>query len=243
VFGLLAFDRDGAAAEHAIAEDEELALKPRKLRHHEAAAIPLSALTAYQALFEQAHLKSDGTRLLVTAAAGGVGVMGVQLGKSAGAFVLGTCSKKNADFVRKLGANETINYEDGGFADWVKTVLEKPEERMVDVVLDCIGGDTLKKCFSIVRKGGTVISIAEPIKDDWPAVKARENDDVKTTFFVVEPNGDMLEKIVGLVDSEKLEPVIDKVLGLREGPEAFAELESGQFRGKTVLNCVGPGKD
>lgn len=238
VFALLAFRRDGAAADYVVAEEHELALKPRRLRHHDAAAIPLSALTAYQALFEHAHLKSGGARLLVTAASGGVGVMAVQLGKSAGAYVLGTCSRKNSDFVRELGVNEAINYEDGGFANWVNTVLEKPEEKMVDVVLDCIGGDTLKKCLAIVRRGGTVISIAEPIKDDWPAVKARQDDNIKSAFFVVEPNGDMLEKIVALVDNEKLEPVIDKILDLEQGPEAFAELESGHVRGKIVLNCA-----
>ena len=121
VFGLLAFNCNGAAAEYAIALEEELCLKPRSLSHEQAAAVPLSALTAWQALFEHGALKA-GTRLLVTAAAGGVGSIAVQLAKSKGAYVIGTCSAKNADSMRQLGVDMVLDYADGVFEEWFQEV-------------------------------------------------------------------------------------------------------------------------
>ena len=103
------------------------------------------------------------------------------------------------------------------------------------MVLDCIGGKALRKCLGVVRRGGAVISIAEPIDDDWAEVKARLNDHVKTKFFVVRPDGSMLEKIQELVKEGALKGVVDRVWELSQGNKAFEVLEKGHVRGKLVL--------
>lgn len=234
VFGLLAFNRDGAAAEYTLALEEELCLKPKNLSHEQAAAIPLSALTAWQALFEHGSLKA-GTRLLVTAAGGGVGSAAVQIAKSKGAYVIGTCSAKNMDSMRQLGVDLVVNYGDSHFEIWAKELKEDLPARGVDMILDCIGGVTLRKCFSLVRRGGTVISIAEPIKDEWAELRSRLNDIVKTAFFVVRPDGSMLKNIQELVEEGLLKGVVERIWELPQGTEAFEVLEKGHVRGKLVL--------
>ncbi len=234
VFGLLAFNRDGAAAEYALAVEEELCLKPRNLGHEQAAAIPLSALTAWQAFFEHGGLKA-GMRLLVTAAAGGVGSIAVQIAKSKGAYVIGTCSARNIDLMRKFGVDSVLNYADGTFEKWVQEVEEDPNEKGVDMMLDCIGGKTLRRCLCVVRRNGIAISIAQPIKDDWPEVEMRLDDRVKTKFFVVRPDGSMLEKVQALVENGIVKEVGDTVWKLSQGREAFEVLEMGHVRGKLVL--------
>lgn len=153
VFGLLAFNRDGASAEYALVVEEELCLKPKNLSHEQAAAIPLSALTAWQVLFEHSSLK-PGMRLLITATAGGVGSIAVQIAKSKGAYVIGTCSSKNTHSMRQLGVDLVLDYGDSSFETWVQEVEGNLPERGVDMILDCIGGITLRKCFSLVRRGG-----------------------------------------------------------------------------------------
>jgi len=234
VFGLLAFNRNGAAAEYTIALEEELCLKPRNLNHEQAAAIPLSALTAWQALFELGSLKA-GTRILVTAAAGGVGSIAVQIAKSKGTYVIGSCSAKNIDSMKQLGVDLALDYVDGSFEAWIQEIREDLNERGVDLVLDCIGGETLRKCLGVVRTGGAVISVAEPVRDDWAEVKARLNDRVKTEFFVVRPDRSMLGKIKELVEEGALKDVVDRVWDLSQGNKAFEVLEKGHVRGKFVL--------
>jgi NADPH:quinone reductase-like Zn-dependent oxidoreductase len=235
VFGLLAFNRNGAAAEYALASEEELCLKPKNLSHEQAAAIPLSALTAWQALFEHGSLKA-GMRLLVTAAAGGVGSVAVQIAKSEGAYVIGTCSAKNIDSMRQLGVDLVLDYnKDDSFKTWVQEAEEDLNQRGVDMVLDCIGGETLRKCLGVVRRDGAVISVAEPIKDDWAEVKARLNDHVGTKFFVVRPNGPTLGRIRELVEEGALKDVVDRIWELSQGKKAFEVLEEGHARGKFIL--------
>lgn len=237
IFALLAFNRDGAAAEYAITLEEELCLKPKNLSHEQAAAIPLSALTAWQALFEHGRLR-EGMRLLITAASGGVGSLAVQIAKWAGAYVIGTSSLKNVNSIKQFGVDLALDYGDGGFERWIQEVKEKPDESGVDLVLDCIGGDALRKCLGLVRRGGAVISVAEPIKVDWPEVKARLNDNVKTIFFIVSPDGAMLGKIQELVEKGLVNEVVDKVWPLSQGKEAFEDLEKGHVRGKLVLKTL-----
>lgn len=234
VFGSLAFNRNGAAAEYTLALEEELCLKPKSLSHEQAAAIPLSALTAWQALFELGSLKSE-TRLLVTAAAGGVGSIAVQIAKSKGAYVIGTCSAKNTDSLRQLGVDLVLDYGENSFATWLQNVEGDLPGRGVDMVLDCIGGKSLRHCLSVVKRGGTIISVAEPIKNNWAEVRARLKDDVKTKFFVVRPDGWMLEKIRELVEQGTVKEVVDRVWELSQGKEAFEVLEKGHVRGKFVL--------
>lgn len=133
VYALTAFDRDGAEAEYTIALPSELAPRPHTLDHVQAAAVPLTALTAWQALFDHANLAA-GQIVLIHGAAGGVGVFAVQLARWAGAHVIATASARNRDFLRELGANEIIDYSTTRFEEVV---------RDVDLVFDTVGGDTL----------------------------------------------------------------------------------------------------
>ncbi len=221
VFALTSFSRDGSAAEYVIALPSELALKPETLTHEQAAAVPLSALTAWQALFMHADLKA-GQRVLITGAAGGVGVMALQLAKWVDAYVIGTCSGRNSGFVKGLGADEVIDYTAATFERAVDAV---------DVLLDCVGSSTLHRSWSLMKEGGVLVSVAEPPRDGESVKHA----DVKATFFVVEPNGEQLSQIAALIEEGKIKPIVDSVLALSEGVKAFEQLAMGHSRGKVVL--------
>ena len=144
VYGYVSLQRNGGYAEYTIAKSDEIAPKPESLDFDNAAAVPVGALTSWQAIFDTANLQA-GQRILITGASGGVGSMAVQLAKAKGAFVVGTASGKNEEFVRNLGADEFVDY-----------TREKFEERVrdVDAVFDTIGGDTLERCFATLRHGG-----------------------------------------------------------------------------------------
>jgi NADPH:quinone reductase-like Zn-dependent oxidoreductase len=144
--------RDGAYAEHIVVRETEVALKPEPIDHIHAAAIPLAALTAWQSLFDAAGL-SAGQKVLIHAGAGGVGSFAVQLARWKGAHVIGTASKRNHELVRNLGAAETIDYETTRFENVVHEV---------DVVFDTIGGDTQKRSWQVLKKGGVLVSIVGP---------------------------------------------------------------------------------
>src|SRR5437867_6594878 len=141
--------RDGAYAEYIVVREPEIARKPRSVDHIHAAAIPLAGLTAWQSLVDAAEI-SSGQKVLIHAAAGGVGTLAVQLAKWKGAYVIGTASARNATFLAELGVDE--------FVDYKQTPIEKAV-RAVDVVIDTIGGESLQKSFQVVKKGGTVISM------------------------------------------------------------------------------------
>ena len=219
VVALISFSRDGAAAEYVVAEVDELARKPQRLTDVEAAAVPLSFLTAWQALFLHAIVE-PGFPILILGAAGGVGVMAVQLARWLGmSRIVGTCSAKNAGFVRGLGASEVVDYS-----------CEKVEGNF-DVVLDCVGGKARDEYWQNVKMGGAFVSVAAPIQEDM----RMRYPTVRSIFFVVEPNGLQLEKAVQLIDKDELRPVVDRVFALGDGPEAFALLGKRHTRGKIVL--------
>ena len=219
VFALTSFSRDGAAAEYVVADPHELARKPRILNHDEAAAVPLSALTAWQALFVHAALEA-GQSILVLGAAGGVGTMAVQVANWKGARVVGTCSDAKAEFVKSLGAHEIIDY------------TKQKVEGEFDVVLDCVGGETQEEGWACVKDGGTLVSIAEPLKD----ASKTQYPSARSLFFVVEPNGVQLGKISELVEEKKVKPVVEQIFPLEDGEAAFELLAKGRTRGKIVLH-------
>ena len=144
--------RDGAYAEYIVMREALVARKPRTMDHVHAAAIPLAAMTAWQALFDAAGL-SPGQRVLIHAAAGGVGTFAVQLAKWKGAHVIGTASTKNQDLLRQLGADGAIDYRSVAF----ETVVQD-----MDVVLDTIGGETQARSWTVLRKGGVLVSTVSP---------------------------------------------------------------------------------
>jgi NADPH:quinone reductase-like Zn-dependent oxidoreductase len=226
VYALTEFWRDGAAAEFTIARATDLAPKPRSLDHVQAGGLPLVGLTAWQALFDHARL-SAGQTVLIHAAAGGVGSMAVQLAHWAGAHVIGTASARNRDFLYELGANEVVDYTSTRFED----VLHD-----VDIVLDTIGGDTMERSWSVLKKGGLLVSVFSP-----PAQEQAEAHGVRAVFFIVQPNRAELIQIGNLIDAGQLRPVIEAVYPLSEARQAFERALSGHTRGKIILGVTDEG--
>ena len=223
VFALTSFSRDGAAAEYVVAEADELALKRKALSRREAAAAPLSVLTAWQALFVHGGLadsKGSEVSVLVLGAAGGVGVMAVQLARWQGVKrLVGTCSGRNADFVKALGANEVVDYS------------KEEVEGLFDVVLDCVGGQAQDGCWKNVKDEGILVSVASPL----PEEKKRGFPKIRSTFFIVEPNGGQLGMLWDLFEKGELKAFVDAEFMLEEGAQAFDMLAKGHTRGKIVL--------
>jgi NADPH:quinone reductase-like Zn-dependent oxidoreductase len=220
VYAKLADGRDGAEAGYAIALPSELAPKPRTLNDMQAAAIPLSALTAWQALFIRAKL-SKGQRVLIHGASGGVGTYAVQFAHWAGAQVMATASERNIDFVHDLGADQVIDYATTRFED----VLHD-----LDVVFDLVGGDTLKRSWQVVRAGGVLVSVVTP-PPSYPAPRP----EVRFVYFIVEPSGEQLRQIGGLLDAGQVRPIVDQVFPLAEARRAYEAGLHGHPRGKIVL--------
>ena len=222
VIALTSFSRDGAAAEYVVADADELARKPHNLTEVEAAAVPLSFLTAWQALFTHARVHASQS-VLILGAAGGVGTVAVQLARwySDTGTVAGTCSAKNAEFVRSLGAHVVVDYE------------SEKVEGTFDVVLDCVGGKAREECWRNVKMGGTVVSVAAPFSSSEE--KTRSDGVVKCIFFIVKPSGAELAKAADLIEKGVLRPVIDRVFPLDEGADAFDVLGKRHARGKIIL--------
>ncbi len=220
VYALTAFDRDGAEAEYAIALPGELAPKPQTLDMVQAAAVPLAALTAWQALFIHANL-SKGQTALIHGGAGGVGSFAVQLAHWAGARVITTASARHHDFLRGLGADQVIDYTTTPFESVVHDV---------DVVFDTVGGETLARSWQAVKDGGVVVSVVSPRPADDPTqTRAR------FVWFIVEPSGEQLREIGALIDAGQIQPIISQVFPLAEARNAWETAASGHARGKIVL--------
>jgi NADPH:quinone reductase-like Zn-dependent oxidoreductase len=223
VYRLADFPRDGAAAEFAAVRAINLALKPRSIPHLEAAALPLSALTAWQAFFEHAQLAA-GQSVLIHGGAGGVGSLAVQLARWRGARVAATASARKAAFVHSLGAEVVIEYHATPFEDSL---------REIDVVLDTIGGETRSRSWRVLRKGGVLVTLVSPI----PAGEAEQNG-VRGVFFIISGNRGQLDQISALVDDGTLKPVIAEVLPLARAREAFEHGAANYAPGKIVLQIA-----
>jgi NADPH:quinone reductase-like Zn-dependent oxidoreductase len=215
--------RNGTYAEYVAVRESEVALKPKSIDHIHAAAIPLAALTAWQALFDVGGL-SAGQTVLIHAAAGGVGTFAVQFAKWKGAHVIGTASGRNQSFLRELGADDTIDYEKTHFEDVV---------RNADLVLDAIGEDTQKRSWQILKKGGILISIV-----NVPSAEEAAAHGVRAVRVGVQPNPQQLSEIAQLVDSGKLRSIVETVAPLAEARRAHELSQTGHVRGKIVLRVV-----
>src|SRR4051812_40174673 len=220
VYGLVAFPRDGSAAEYVTVRAADLAPKPRTLDHVHAAAVPLSALTAWQALFVHAGL-AHGQRVLIHGAAGGVGAFAAQLARWRGAHVSATASARHHDFLRALGVETAIDYRTTRFEE----VL-----RDVDVVLDTVGGGTTERSWRVLRRGGGAGSPAAP-----PPPPPAQEAGARGVFFIVEPSRAQLVEIARLIDAGEIRPVLEAVLPLARAREAFERGLTGHVRGKIVL--------
>jgi NADPH:quinone reductase-like Zn-dependent oxidoreductase len=216
--------RNGAYAEYVVVKEAETALKPRSVDHVHSAAIPIVASTAWQALFDHAALGNE-QRILIHGASGGVGSFAVQLAKWKGAYVIGTASTENQAFLRELGVDEAIDYEQTRFED----VLHD-----VDVVFDTIGGDTRTRSWKVLKKGGILVSIIGPP----PSADEAAKHGVRSAFFSAQTNASQLAEIAKLVDSGKIYPIVETVLPLAEARRAHELSEKGHARGKIVLKVA-----
>ncbi|TDD36400.1 NADP-dependent oxidoreductase [Actinomadura sp. KC06] len=216
VFGLTDWHRDGAAAEYVAVEARNLAPMPSSLSFTDAAALPLSGLTAWQGLFVHGGLEA-GQTVVVHGAGGGTGVLAVQLARQAGAHVIATGRGRAADLATKMGAHGFVDLEKQSFAEAVGPV---------DLVFDTIGGDLLVESAGKVKAGGALVSITAP-----PPVRPEGG---RAAFFIVEPNRDQLAELAGRAESGELRPHVGAVYPLAEAREAFRAKSEG-VPGKVVL--------
>ncbi|WP_030206717.1 NADP-dependent oxidoreductase [Streptomyces sp. NRRL S-87] len=223
VFGMPRFPlAAGGYAEYVAAPARHFARKPAALSHEEAAAVPLAALTAWQALTDTADLK-PGQRVLVHAAAGGVGHFAVQIAKALGAHVIGTASAAKHDFVRSLGADEVVDYRTTAFEDVVADV---------DVAIDTVGNGYGARSLKVLKPGGTLITLNGP--DEIPAGA----DGFRTGWTLVEPDFNGMKALAALAAEGRLKPALDTVLPLEEAAKAHEIVEQGRTTGKVVLSVV-----
>jgi len=215
--------RDGTYAEYVAVRESEVALKPKSIDHVHAAAIPLAALTAWQALFDAAQLTA-GQTVLIHGAAGGVGTFAVQFAKLKGARVIGTASARNHEFLRSLGADQTIDYNTTKFEDVAHNV---------DAVLDTITGETADRSYQVIKKGGVYVSVLMP-----PSAEKAAAHGVRAVHTFVQPSVEQLNEIAKLVDSGKVRPIIEKVFPLAEARAAWESNSTGHTRGKIVLRVI-----
>lgn len=230
----------GTYAEYAVLPENTLALKPGALTHRQAAAVPLAATTAWQALVSQGKIK-PGSKVVVHAAAGGVGVFAVQIAKSFGAFVAATAGPNNLEFLRQLGADKVIDY-----------TRERMEDHLsgFDVVLDGVGEAVWASSLRVLRTGGRLITLAIPtphgptsrlrflstaIASLLPATTRALLRRKAFLMTQVKPRGGDLEKISALIEAGKLKPVVERTYSFDQISEAHRESENGHVRGKLVL--------
>lgn len=218
VYGLNDWFSNGAQAEYCVVAASALARKPTSLDDAHAAVVPISALTAWQGLFEKTKLER-GERVLIHGAAGGVGTFAVQLAHSRRAHVIATASTANLDFVRSLGADEVIDYRASRFEDIV---------RNVDVVFDGVGGETLERSWTVLKSGGRLVTI---VSQDEKISDQRTRD----AFMLVRADGSQLTEIARLIDAGELRVFLDQIFPLAQAREAYARASRGGMRGKIAL--------
>ena len=225
VYGMVNFPYEGGAyAEYVTAPEGHLARKPEKLDHVHAAALPLAALTAWQALFDAAGMLA-GDKVLIHAAAGGVGHLAVQLaGWKGAAHIIGTASIDDEEYLKEIGVDEVIDYRTQRFEEIV---------RDVDVVLDSVGGHTQERSFMVLKKGGFLVTIMEP-----PPEGRADEFGVRVERIFVKPDAGELDDIAKLSDQGLLMPNIYGVFPLEKAREAHELVEKGRTRGKVVLRVV-----
>ncbi|MGW0311508.1 NADP-dependent oxidoreductase [Streptomyces flavidovirens] len=230
VFGMPWFPRPaGAYAEYVTAPARQFARKPAHLSHDEAAAVPLAALTAWQTLVDAARLR-EGQRVLIHAAAGGVGHFAVQIAHHLGAHVIGTARAAKHDWLRELGADEVVDYTAVRFEDLVGDV---------DVVIDLVGDahdSTSTRSLDTLRPGGLLVAVPSGVSPEL--LEKAESRGRRATAYLVEPDGHALGEIARLIDSGVLLVEVEEVFPLEKAADAHRHVESGRTRGKLVLRVA-----
>ena len=218
----------GGWAEYVTVKQWEVAAKPKTLNFAEAAAVPMGALTAWQALVDTAQLH-PGQTILVHGGSGGVGSFAVQIAKARGARVIATASTANQDLLKQLGADVAIDYTKTRFEDVAKDV---------DAVLDPVGKETLARSYGVVKKGGIVMSLVAR-----PDPVELEKRGIRGAAISVHPDAEDLAEIARLIDAGKIKPVVTEVLPLSEAIAAQRQAETHHTRGKLVLRIADEPKD
>jgi len=217
----------GGWAEYVTVTEDEVAAKPRSLTFTEAAAVPMGALTAWQALVDTAQLR-PGQTILIHGGSGGVGSFAVQIAKARGARVIATASTANQDLLKQLGADVTIDY--------TKTRFEEVAQG-VDAVLDPVGKETLARSYGVVKKGGIVMSLVAR-----PDPAELEKRGIRGVGISVHPDAEDLTEIAQLIDAGKIMPILTEVLSLNEAIAAQRRAATHHTRGKLVLRIAGEPK-
>ena len=244
VFFRAPIDRRGSFAESLALDERYAAAKPPALSHGDAASLPLVGLTTIQGVTDRAKAKA-GQSILIHAGSGGVGTFAVQYAKAIGLHVTSTTSSKNVDLVRSLGADIVVPYDKEDY---------RKRNASYDIVFDMLGGDTLMDAFKVVKRGGSVISIAGPPTADiarqvnaGPIVRiamyfmrrkvmsAARAVGAQYFGYLTESNGDQLAQIAALTTAGKLKAVIDRTFPFTDLNGAYAHLETGRARGKVNL--------
>jgi NADPH:quinone reductase-like Zn-dependent oxidoreductase len=218
VFGLNDWFINGAQAEYCIAKATALARKPNSLYHVQSAVVALSALAAWQGLFERVKLER-GQRVLIHGAAGSVGSFAVQLARWRGAHIIAPVSSGDFEFVRSLGADELIDYRTTRFEKVVKEV---------DVVFDAVGGETLERSWPLVVNGGRIVSVVTQSN-------GASAQDTPNAFMMVRSEGSQLARIARMIDAGELRSYIGTIFPLAAARLAYARAKYGSRRGKIVL--------
>ncbi len=223
VYAYISLDNEGGYAEYALATENEASPKPKSLDYVEAAAVPVVALTAWQALIDTAKL-SAGETVLIHGGSGGVGTFAIQIAKGRGAKVIATASTANQDLLKQLGADVAIDYTKTKFEDIAKDV---------DGVLDSVGKDTLARSYGVMKKGGFIVSLVARLDQAELAKRG-----LRGASLSAEPNSNELAEIGNLIDEKKIRVIVSQTFPLSEARKAHEQVATGHTRGKIVLKVA-----
>jgi NADPH:quinone reductase-like Zn-dependent oxidoreductase len=223
VYAYLSIMRGGGYAEFAIAKEGEMALKPKNIDFEKAAAVPLAATTAWQALIDEAKI-DKGQTVLIHGGSGGVGHFAIQIAKARGAKVIATASTANQDLLKQLGVDQPIDYTATKFQDVVKDV---------DIILNCVRADTLPASYGVVKKGGVIVSITG---DPDPAECGKRG--IRCSGLMVHPDADVLQALARLIEAKQVTPIVSQTFPLAEAARAHQQIETRHTRGKIVLRVA-----
>ncbi|HEY4282341.1 MAG TPA: NADP-dependent oxidoreductase [Chthoniobacterales bacterium] len=223
VYAFFTLASEGGYAELVIAKENEIAPKPKAVNYAEAAAVPAAGSTAWQVLVDVARLGA-GQTVLIHGGSGGVGHLAIQIAKTRGARVIATASTANQDFIKKMGADVAVDYTKTKFEEVAKDV---------DVVLDMVGDETLKRSYSVVKKGGIIVSIADEV--DQNELDAHG---IRGVAFRCTPKASVLEDLAKLIDAKKITPVVSQTFPLSEVAKAQEQIATRHTHGKIVLQVA-----
>jgi NADPH:quinone reductase-like Zn-dependent oxidoreductase len=223
VYAFFTLQKEGGYAEFAVAKETEVGRKPKSISFEQAAAVGAVGATAWQALIDAAHLQA-GQTVLIHGGSGGVGHLAIQIAKARGARVIATASTANQNFMRQLGADQTIDYTKTKFEDVVKDV---------DIVLDAVGGDTLSRSYGAVKKGGIIVTIAA--EADEAALAAHG---IRGTSISAAPKSETFAGLGDLLERGKLKPVVTKTFPLMQVAKAQEQIATRHTSGKIVLRVA-----